>query len=72
MRGTTLVDLAGGTGDVTFRILEALKASPATIARKFDQAALSSPPSSHRLSSSTRLASISQTRTYTRRARSCD
>lgn len=30
VRGTTIIDLAGGTGDVTFRILEALKRSPTT------------------------------------------
>lgn len=28
MRGTTIVDLAGGTGDVAFRIMEKLKQQP--------------------------------------------
>ncbi len=31
MRGTTIVDLAGGTGDVTFRIVNKLKAQPSTL-----------------------------------------
>jgi len=30
VRGTTIVDLAGGTGDISFRILDALKRSPMT------------------------------------------
>jgi ubiquinone/menaquinone biosynthesis C-methylase UbiE len=36
MRGTTIVDLAGGTGDVTFRILEKLKAQPLQAAGAVD------------------------------------